>query len=188
MRAPSAEAARAVADIDVFLRGDMLTSGKYQVDRGVLLQKSYYLLCFFFANREFEQRTVAHDLLAQLQRRYFETEVSRSLIELAIGMRVIDDQMKKTPATNRAFRVYKQGLITADAIAKHCFDGTEKRPTFRQICNKVIHSETLDLHYELGEKRYHFSGYISLSGQDNGKAWNLLLPKYSKHHSRHRDT
>src|SRR5438270_9112272 len=140
----------------------MLSSGKYQIDRGVLLQKAYYLLCFFFANKEFEQRSVAHDLLGQLQRRFFETEVSRALIELAIGMRVIDDQMKKLSPSDQALKRYRHGLITADAIARHCFQGTEKRPTFRQMCNKVIHSETLDLHYDISERRAHFSGYISL--------------------------
>ena len=72
----------------------MRSSGKYRIDRSVLLQKAYYLLCFFFANKEIS-RTAHPDLpdepFSLLEGRFFESEASRALIELAIGIRVIDD-------------------------------------------------------------------------------------------------
>ena len=94
----------------------MLSSGKYRLSAVSCCRRRITFTSHFFCQRgEFERRTVAHDLLRQLQRRFRELEVSRSLIEVAYsGMQMeIDDQMKKMPPAAPMAKLYRHGLITA---------------------------------------------------------------------------
>jgi hypothetical protein len=162
-------------------------SGKYQIDRSILLQKVYYLLCFFFANKEIARRTEPHELLALLEQRLFESEASRALIELAVGMRVIDDQMKKLSSDNSKLKAYRHRLITANALADARFNSSDKPTTFREMCNKIIHSDVLEPHLDVGSEPHqhydtqsrrewtHLSCYVRLSGRRGREEWNFLL-------------
>lgn len=174
----------------------MRHSGRHRIDRILLLQKAYYLSCFFFANKEIARRSdpeyPADDPLSALEWRFFETEVSRALIELAVGLRVIDDQMRQLPPDDDERLHYERKRGMVDRYSYDIFE-EEGAISFRELCNKIIHSNVLEPHVTDGSEPHefdraylagdqersidwaHYSGLVRLSGQRYGKEWYVLL-------------
>ena len=172
----------------------MRHSGKYQIDRGVLLQKAYFLLCFFFANKEISRRTdsnIPDEPLSVLEARFFESEASRALIELAVGLRVIDDQMRQLPVKDETRKRYERRRKVVNYYDCDLFP--QKHLGFREICNKIIHSDVMEPHLSEGSEPHerdsahlfgdegksinwtHINGYVGLSGRHGKEEWNVLL-------------
>lgn len=167
----------------------------YVIDRVTTLQKAYYLLCVFFANKEIARRSDPDDKnapLSSLEERFFVGEASRLLIEVAISIRVIDDQMQKLPGNDATRMQFEKRKSEVDQYTFGMFD--DLNLNLRETCNKIIHSEVMEPHssegregHELdvaynhgdGEKSIdweHFNGYVRLCGTDQrGKEWYVLL-------------
>lgn len=170
----------------------MIIEGKYIFDKSFILEKAYDLLCIFFANKEISRRSNIDDQisLAKLEERYFEAKASRLLIEIAASIRVNDDQMKNLPESSNERQLY-YSLITE--VDSYNFDMFHDPFTFREICNKIIHSKTFKPHtspgseghetdyaYRMGDDEKsiewdHFNGFITLSGTIRKENWHVLL-------------
>lgn len=166
-------------------------NGKYIIEKGSVLRNAYILLCLFFASKEIARRTEPNDGLRELEDTFFGTEVSRLLIEIAISIRVFDDQMLLLPKNDPDRNLYFTARNEADKYHSIVFNDTDL--DFRGICNKIIHSEVFEPHSTEGEGAHekdfghrledesknihwkHLSGLVRLKGKDKGKEWYVLL-------------
>ncbi len=76
----------------------MRLPSSYVLDREAIKLNTYRLICHFYANKEIARHTdpdTRDDAIARLKDNYFFREISRLLLEIAISLRVLDDQMKK---------------------------------------------------------------------------------------------
>ncbi len=171
----------------------MITKGKYLIDSTYVLEKCYDLLCVFFANKEIARRSQVNDKtsLAALERRFFEQKASRLLIEIAVCLRVLDDQMKKLPTDDMQRKKYMERKIEIDKAEYGLFDDLSL--TLRDTCNKIIHSDIVEPHFSEGHEAHeydhahnygdseksinwqHFNGLIRLSGNLKKEKWHVLL-------------
>ena len=169
-------------------------SGSYVIDKNAILNKTYRLLCLFFANKEIARRSDPDDPeapLKALERRFFEGEVSRLLIEIAVAIRVLDDQMKRLHKADEARKIYEKHLAKVDKYQFGLFD--DLKLNLRKTCNKIIHSDVMEPHTKEGwephefdsEALYgdgdqsinweHLNGYVRLAGRERKEEWYVLL-------------
>jgi len=167
---------------------------------------AYRLLALFYANKEIsrlsdpEQR---NDSASQLERMFFAREMTNILLSIAIGVRVLDDQMKQTSNEAAPRQAYLQRRDSVNR--KHScmmFDSM----TIREVCNKIIHATTVEPHSTQGSESHqideynwigwaetndhepgaggpepapieweHLSGHIRLCGLHNDKHWGQIL-------------
>lgn len=166
----------------------------YVIEKNALLQKTYFLMCLFFANKEIARRSDPTDPsapLSGLERYFFTAEASRLLIEVAVAIRIIDDQMRRLPFDAPERERYFELKGEVDTYPYGLFDDLEL--DLRKTCNKIIHSEVMEPHsspgtepHELDIEHRHFgrgksidwtafNGYVRLCGTEHGKAWYVLL-------------
>jgi len=87
----------------------MNTAGVYVFDSNSILEKTYELLCIFFANKEIARQSDPDDEnapLVSLEKRFFEAKISRLLIEVAASFRVLSDQLAKLPESDAKRKVF----------------------------------------------------------------------------------
>jgi hypothetical protein len=167
---------------------------QYQIDSRIVLQKAYNLLCTFFANKEIARRSDPHDPsapLTSLENLFFTAEASRLLLEIAISIRVLDDQMSNTSTNDAKRKRYENIRLIIDQYEYALFD--DLNLNLREVCNKIIHSDVLEPHttegheahefdfghiYEGSEKEIiwkHLNGFVRLSGKKGNNQWHVLL-------------
>ncbi len=172
----------------------MKSEGKYLFDKGTILQKAYTLLCVFFANKEIARTSNPsdpNDPLRSLEDLFFTTEASRLLIEIAIAIRVLDDQMQILPITDKTRIRYDASKKMVDSFEYALFD--DLNLNLRETCNKIIHSEIMEPHFTDGTEPHeldfayrqgegdkeinwqHINGYVRLSGTKGKQVWYVLL-------------
>lgn len=172
----------------------MQTSKKYVLDSNTILEKTYDLLCTFFANKEISRVSDPNDSdapLAALEARFFEAKVSRLLIEIAASLRVLSDQISKLPAEDIQRKRYD--LLTAEVDGYHYDLFNDPDLSLREACNKIIHSDSFEPHskdgveghesdpaYTHGDdaKSVHWryvSNLVRLSGKRGKENWHVLL-------------
>ncbi len=172
----------------------MRTTGTYVIERTEVLRKAYRLLCIFFANKEIARRSAPDDdnaPLKALERLFLEAEASRLLVEVAVAVRVLDDQMRCRPAGD-AWRVeHQRRMASVSEYAYGMFD--ELNLDLRQTCNKIIHSDVMEPHTKEGWEPHewdsahihgdddrsidweHLNGYVRLAGTKGRQEWYVLL-------------
>ncbi len=127
----------------------------YLLDREEIKLKAYRLICHLYANKEIARHTdpdTRDDAIAKLEDRYFFREISRLLLEVAIAVRVLDDQMKNMEKSSKIRASY-------DAVMKEVnyryqcmvFD----RMDLRDVCNKIIHAQVVEPHIQESEDGEH---------------------------------
>ncbi|MBM5287291.1 hypothetical protein HYN47_02535 [Vibrio parahaemolyticus] len=128
---------------------------KYILDREAIKLNAYRLLSHFYANKEISRQVDPDnrdDAIARLEDDYFQREMSRLLLEVAIALRVLDDQMKKYDAASDIRKFYDSAL--ANVNHKHncmMFD----KMSLREVCNKIIHADTVEPHIRESEDGNH---------------------------------
>lgn len=172
-----------------------MSSGAYVMDRSTVLQKAYNLTCIFFANKEIARRTDPEDPtepLRRLEAMFFEGEASRLLIEVAVAVRVIDDQMKRLPTESPARIEHERRMTAVKDYSYGMFD--DLGLDLRRTCNKIIHSDVMEPHTTAGYEPHsldlaylcednqprsidwqHLNGDVRLAGTDRGREWYVLL-------------
>lgn len=173
-----------------------MTEGRYIFDNSTLMAKCYELLSIFFGNKEFSRRINPKEresTLAVLQNRYFESTITRLLIEIAATVRVMQDQIKLLPKESEERKMYDQRI---QVINRYHFDEFEpENYELRTVCNKIIHANSIKLMEKEGAEahandyaflagdtdkniswKYHY-GLARLAGKDISKKkdWNMLL-------------
>ena len=168
-------------------------SGKFAFHHAVTLQQCYDLICTLFANKEIARRSPPGrpTLIAVLETNFFETKVSRLLIEIAAGLRVYDDQMRQLAPQDPVRLAYERRLSQANQFEFGLFD--DLGLNLRETCNKIIHSEIFELHVKEGLEVHesdvaclagmmdksvdwqHVNGFIRLSGKKGKQPWYVLL-------------
>jgi len=171
-----------------------MTAGSYIINQGSVLRKTYTLLCLFFADIEISRRSDPNDKnfsLKSLEEIFFEVEASRLLLEIAIAVRVIDDQMNKLSKTDCRKISYEKTRAEVDSYDYAIFD--DLNLNLRETCNKIMHSDVMEAHltegnephesdmaykHGLGDKEIawsHKTGLVRLCGTKNKIEWYVLL-------------
>jgi hypothetical protein len=112
---------------------------KYILDVEGIKLNAYKLISLFYANKEIARSTdpEERDGIATLEDKFFFSEMSKLLIEIAISIRVLDDQMKSLPLTSDMKNAYISAM-----------NSTNKRHTCMMTLayvKRVIKSYTLML-------------------------------------------
>ncbi|CCN80769.1 hypothetical protein VIBNISFn27_250005 [Vibrio nigripulchritudo SFn27] len=133
----------------------MKLSTQYILDREAIKLNAYRLLSHFYANKEISRQVDPEDrddAIARLEDDYFYREISRLLLEIAIALRVLDDQMKKYEVTSDIRRSYDSS-VTKVNHQHNCmmFD----KMSLREVCNKIIHADTVEPHMGESEDGSH---------------------------------
>jgi hypothetical protein len=183
----------------------------YTLDAEKLKLNAYRLLCLFYANKEIARISDPNEptnAAASLERQFFSREMTELLLSIAIGVRVLDDQMTALPANDNFGREYvaKRKLVNEHW---HCME-FDMMP-LREVCNKIIHAIVVEPHstpgtglhkideynlegwYEAREqssndiglepnpevKWNHLSGHVRLGGtRGKGQWWQFLNVPY----------
>jgi hypothetical protein len=122
---------------------------------------------------------------------FFVQESSRLLIEIAVLVRIIDNQMKGMDEEDSERIRYYRAKERVDQYVYGLFD--DLNLNLRETCNKVIHSEVMQPHTTEGQEPLeydvaysegdgdrtidwqHLNGYVRLCGKKGGKEWYVLL-------------
>jgi hypothetical protein len=85
----------------------------YTLDTEAIKLDAYRLLCLFLANKEIARQADPanrDDPLTLLEKRFFTSEVTKLLLNIAISLRVLDDQMNALPNDSPQRDAYSQTL------------------------------------------------------------------------------
>ena len=162
----------------------------YTLDVEKLKLNAYRLLCLFHANVEIARTSDPEDpsdAAASLQHQFFAREMTELLLSIAIGVRVMDDQMLSLSPENELRRRY---LVKRDQVNKtrHCmmFDTLP----LREVCNKIIHAVVVEPHttevtgsHQIDEYNWH--GYSDAMDQALGESLPEPAPVKWNHLSGH---
>lgn len=179
----------------------------YVLDRESIKLNAYRLICHFYANKEISRHTdpdTRDDAIAILEDNYFFREISKLLLEVAISVRVLDDQMKTLEKNSEIRTSYEKSMAN---VNRHHQCMMFNEMNFREVCNKIIHANVVEPHLEEtkdgsheidnynwlgwseamehseGEniskpdpiKWEHLTNNVRLGGQHRGKQWWYLL-------------
>jgi hypothetical protein len=122
----------------------MTLPNTYILDKETIKLNAYRLISLFYANKEIarlsdpEERS---DVASCLEKTFFTREMTQVLLSIAIGFRVLDDQMKALPRTDPRRNDYFQTLDKVNHQIK-CMMFDEM--PLREVCNKVIHASIVE--------------------------------------------
>jgi len=188
------------------LRKKMKLPSKYILDTESIKLNSYRLICYFYANKEIARSSdpeERQDNVAKLEEKYFFSEISKLLIDIAISIRILDDQMKSLPTDSELRWLYDEAMKrTNQRYNCMMFDGMN----LREVCNKIIHADLVEPHIQEAEgsheidhynwlgwseavehsddqnipkpepiKWHHLTNNVRLGGKHKGKEWFHLL-------------
>ncbi len=120
----------------------------YILDKETIKLNAYRLLCLFYANMEIARLSDPEDRsdsASQLQSTFFAREMTQLLLNIAIRVRVLDDQMNNLAKTDPMRQSY---FRTRDEVnARHRYDMMLfDTMSLRDVCNKVIHATLVEPH------------------------------------------
>ena len=120
----------------------------YIVDRENIKSNAYRLICCFYASKEIARTSDPENRnegIALLENQLFFKEVSRLLLEIAISVRVMDDQMNQLPNSSEVKTLYLKSLGRVNQNF-NCmmFDNMN----LRDVCNKIIHAIVVEPHFQ----------------------------------------
>lgn len=132
----------------------------YTLDAEKLKLNAYRLLCLFHANKEIARTCnpkFPTEAAALLERQFFPREMTELILSIAIGVRVMDDQILSLPEDDE-FRIKYLGKREHVNQTRHCmmFDDMSLRDT----CNKIIHAIIVEPHSTEGVGSHKFDEYI----------------------------
>ena len=133
----------------------MQLPSKFILDRENIKLNAYRLISYFYANKEISKHSDPEkrdDSIAKLEDKYFFSEISKLLIEIAISLRVLDDQMKSLNQDSEIRRSYDLKMNETNQHY-HCMMFDEMN--IRDVCNKIIHANVVEPHIQETENGGH---------------------------------
>jgi hypothetical protein len=181
--------------------------GSYVLDQEAIKLHAYQLICLFYANKEISRLSDPEhqfpDPAALLERTFFPRELTRLLLNIAIAVRTLDDQMNHLPADDPVRREYE---VRRDQVNRSHSGLMFDAMSLREACNKIIHATAVEPHTVEGMEQHkydeymweawqqdresgdldtheepaalsweHLSGFVRLGGTQNKKEWWHLL-------------
>src|SRR5262245_23091382 len=112
----------------------------YTLDKEELKLNLYRLVCLFHANKEIARSSDpdVSNTVSELERQFFPREMTRLLLSIAVGVRVLDDQMNALPCEDPRRRAYETKRNGVNEYYKSIMWFDEM--PLRQVCNKIIHA------------------------------------------------
>lgn len=137
----------------------MTLPSTYTLDRESIKLNTYRLLALFYANKEVARLSDPDhrdDPASQLERTFFAREMTQLLLTIAIGVRVLDDQMKGLPTLDPSRQAYFRRRDEVNSRL-HCMMFDEM--SLREVCNKIIHATTVEPHATKGSESHKIDEY-----------------------------
>lgn len=131
----------------------------YTLDRESIKLNAYRLLTLFYANKEIARRSdpgQRDDAASQLERNFFAREMTQLLLSIAIGVRVLDDQMKGLTSRAPLREPYFQ---RRDEVNRRYQCMMFDQMPLRDVCNKIIHATTVEPHATKGAESHQIDEY-----------------------------
>jgi len=137
----------------------MNLASTYTLDTESIKLNAYRLLCLFHANKEIARQSDPGkrlDQASQLERAFFAREMTHLLLNIAIGVRVLDDQMRSLPRGDAIRDTY---MRTRDQMNRRYKCMMFDEMPLREVCNKVIHATTVEAHSTEGAESHTIDEY-----------------------------
>lgn len=139
----------------------------YTLDKETIKLNAYRLLCLFYANKEIARLSDPEDRsdpASQLQSTFFAREMTQLLLNIAIGIRVLDDQMNNLAKADPMRQSYFRTRDEVNTRHRHImmFDTM----SLRDVCNKVIHATLVEPHSSKVRGSHRFDEYNSCGWSD----------------------
>jgi hypothetical protein len=165
----------------------IIGGGTYELDAQQIKLNAYRLGCLFFANKEIARRSdpASPNAAAQLEQHFFVREMSHLLLQIAIALRVMDDQMRSRPSNDAKRAEYFNRRDDTDRQFQ-CMMFDEL--PLREVCNKIIHATIVEPHLAQADDSHHLdefqsnpiewthlTGSIRLVGRKGSEDWYHLL-------------
>lgn len=157
------------------------SSGTYTLDAEKLKLNAYRLQCLFYANMEISRTSDPENptnAAALLERQFFSREMTELLLSIAIGIRVMDDQMLALNPDNELRIKY---LARRDTMNKKWDCMMFDTMPLREVCNKIIHAVVVEPHstertgaHQADE--YNWMGYADAKEESPEVAWEEPKP------------
>jgi hypothetical protein len=132
----------------------IIGGGTYELDAEQIKLNAYRLGGLFFADKEIARRSdpASPNAAAWLEQHFFVREMSHLLLQIAIALRVMDDQMRARPEadTGRA-EYFRRRDETDKQFQCMMFDELP----LREVCNKIIHATIVEPHLEEAVGSHH---------------------------------
>jgi len=131
----------------------------YVLDKESIKLNAYRLLTLFYANKEIARQSnpaQRDDAASQLERLFFGAEMAKILLNIAIAVRVFDDQMKDLAITDPLRAGYFKRRDEVNR--RHPCMMFDEMP-LREVCNKIIHATTVEPHSIQGAEAHQIDGY-----------------------------
>lgn len=133
----------------------------------------HHLLCIFLASKplaELIENEPGYTSDKLMFHEIEDLEVTRLFLTTAITLRVLDDREDRN----------------LDCFSMHCGSltdarkqGTEKRITIREACNKIVHATNVEFERGVHGGRYQYlSSRLHLKGKHNGVTWHATIDAY----------
>lgn len=126
----------------------------YTLDKESIKLNAYRLLTLFYANKEIARLSnpdQRDDAASQLERTFFAREMTQVLLNISIGVRVLDDQMNGLPVVDPLRLDYFKRREKVDR-RHNCMMFDEM--SLREVCNKIIHATTVEPHATEGAESH----------------------------------
>jgi hypothetical protein len=146
----------------------VLLPNSYVLDREAIKLTAYRLICMFYANKEISRLSdPMHEFpepSALLERAFFGRELTHLLLNLAISVRTLDDQMNALPPTDPLVASY---VAARERVNKRYRCMLFDEMTLRETCNKIIHATTVEPHTADGIESHKYDEYMWEAWQDD---------------------
>ena len=143
-----------------FLKGHNLDLKQIRLD-------VYRLACYFEASRSFAEQSLANDselFINRLPLEFMEDEVSRTLLQSAIILRILDDESEADKDEKNPFYC---GTLSSK-------NGRQKL-SLREACNKIIHGQKINFDIEELDCYKFLKPVVYLYGSQGKNGWRAEL-------------
>lgn len=134
----------------------------YTLDTETIKLNAYRLLCLFYANKEIARLSDPNtraDPASQLERVFFAREMTHILLNIAVGLRVLDDQIRSMHPSEKQREAYLLALNKVN-LRHRCMLFDEM--PLREVCNKIIHASTVEPNTKEGAEYHQHDEYNSM--------------------------
>jgi hypothetical protein len=143
----------------------------YTIDVDAVRLSCYRLYCLFAANREISQNSDPHNPIepvTRLEAKFLPLEMTKLLIDVAISLRLLDDQMRSKAEDKPCRGAYTRALGTINSEFQSVCVFSDPPLKVREVCNKIIHAERVQPHlHTVADGTHRYDEFAAIAESDN---------------------
>ena len=143
----------------------------YTINLDAIRLSCYRLYCLFAANREISQNSDPHnpsEPISCLEATFLPVEMTKLLIDIAISLRLLDDQVKNRSGDDPRRGAYTRALDVINSEFQSVCVFSEPPLKMREVCNKIIHAKRVQPHlHTVADGAHQYDKIATIAASDN---------------------